>query len=88
MLRYILPVAVFGALVAFFYFGLGRDQQTLPSPLIGKPVPVFELPRLDDPSKKVSNREHLSTNRSPFHTDDRGRGEDAAAAVARAAGAE
>jgi cytochrome c biogenesis protein CcmG/thiol:disulfide interchange protein DsbE len=57
MLRYVLPVAVFGALVAFFYFGLGRDKETLPSPLIGKPAPVFELPRVDNPSVKVSNRE-------------------------------
>jgi cytochrome c biogenesis protein CcmG/thiol:disulfide interchange protein DsbE len=57
MLRYILPVAVFAALVGFFYFGLGRDQQTLPSPLIGKPAPIFELARLDDTTTKVSNRE-------------------------------
>lgn len=59
MLRYILPVAVFGGLIAVFFFGLGRDKETLPSPLIGKPVPVYDLPRLDDPTVKVSNRDLL-----------------------------
>lgn len=57
MWRYLVPVSVFAALVAFLYFGLGRDKETLPSPLIGKPAPIFELPRLDDPSQKISNRD-------------------------------
>jgi cytochrome c biogenesis protein CcmG, thiol:disulfide interchange protein DsbE len=57
MWRYLVPVGVFAALVAFLYVGLGRDKETLPSPLIGKPAPIFELPRLDDPSQKISNRE-------------------------------
>jgi cytochrome c biogenesis protein CcmG/thiol:disulfide interchange protein DsbE len=39
------------------FFGLGRDKQTLPSPLIGKSAPMFELPRLEDPAKTFSNRE-------------------------------
>ena len=45
MWRYLIPVGLFAALVAFFYVGLGRDKETLPSPLIGKPAPQFELPR-------------------------------------------
>ena len=57
MLKYLVPIGVFAVLVGFLYFGLGRDKETLPSPLIGKPAPVFELPRLDDPSKLFSNRE-------------------------------
>jgi cytochrome c biogenesis protein CcmG, thiol:disulfide interchange protein DsbE len=57
MWRYLVPVGVFAALVAFLYFGLGRDKETLPSPLIGKPAPIFELPRVDDPSRKISNRD-------------------------------
>jgi cytochrome c biogenesis protein CcmG/thiol:disulfide interchange protein DsbE len=57
MWRYLVPVGVFAALVAFLYVGLGRDKETLPSPLIGKPAPIFELPRVDDPSQKISNRE-------------------------------
>jgi cytochrome c biogenesis protein CcmG, thiol:disulfide interchange protein DsbE len=47
MWRFIVPIGLFAALLAFFYVGLGRDKETLPSPLIGKPAPTFELARLD-----------------------------------------
>jgi cytochrome c biogenesis protein CcmG, thiol:disulfide interchange protein DsbE len=47
MWRFILPIGLFAALLAFFYVGLGRDKETLPSPLIGKPAPTFELAQLD-----------------------------------------
>ncbi len=57
MWRFIIPIGLFAALAAFLFIGLGRDKQTLPSPLIGKPAPQFELPRVDDPSQKISNRE-------------------------------
>src|SRR5688572_5839120 len=57
LLRFVIPIGLFAALVAFLYVGLGRDKLTLPSPLIGKPAPQFELPRVDDPSKTISNRE-------------------------------
>jgi cytochrome c biogenesis protein CcmG, thiol:disulfide interchange protein DsbE len=43
---YLLPAALFAALVAGFYGGLGIDTQTLPSPLIDKPAPEFVLPPL------------------------------------------
>ncbi len=55
--RYLLPVGLLLALVVVFYVSLGRDKQTLPSPLIGKPAPQFELPRLDDLSLPISNAE-------------------------------
>ena len=57
MLRFIIPIGLFVALAVFLLIGLRRDKETLPSPLIGKPVPQFELPRVDDPSQKVSNRD-------------------------------
>jgi cytochrome c biogenesis protein CcmG, thiol:disulfide interchange protein DsbE len=57
MWRYIVPVGLFAALLGFFYFGLGRDKETLPSPLIGKPAPAFELPRVDDPAQTVSTQD-------------------------------
>jgi cytochrome c biogenesis protein CcmG, thiol:disulfide interchange protein DsbE len=57
MWRYLVPVGLFAALLAFFYFGLGRDKETLPSPLIGKLAPAFELPRVDDPAQTVSTRD-------------------------------
>ena len=57
MLKYLVPIGLFAVLVGFLYFGLSRDTQTLPSPLIGKPAPVFELTRLEDASKTFSNSE-------------------------------
>ncbi|MGH6874715.1 MAG: DsbE family thiol:disulfide interchange protein [Aestuariivirgaceae bacterium] len=42
------PLAVFAMLVAVFFIGLeGDDPSIVPSALIGKPVPAFELPPLE-----------------------------------------
>ncbi|HKQ12249.1 MAG TPA: DsbE family thiol:disulfide interchange protein [Steroidobacteraceae bacterium] len=57
MLRFIIPIGLFAALAVFLFVGLSRDKETLPSPLIGKPAPQFELPRVEDPSQKISSRE-------------------------------
>ncbi|MGH8176086.1 MAG: DsbE family thiol:disulfide interchange protein [Steroidobacter sp.] len=57
MWRYLIPVGLFVSLLAFFYFGLGRDKETLPSPLIGKTAPHFELPSVEDPSRIVSTKD-------------------------------
>lgn len=57
MWRYLIPAGVFAALVAFFFIGLGRDKETLPSPLIGKPAPQFELPSVEDPARKISSKD-------------------------------
>lgn len=57
MWRYLVPAGIFAILIAFFFAGLGRDKETLPSPLIGKPAPEFELPRLDDPSQTISSKD-------------------------------
>jgi cytochrome c biogenesis protein CcmG/thiol:disulfide interchange protein DsbE len=39
-------VVGFFALVILLAVGLKRDPREVPSPLIGKPAPAFELPRL------------------------------------------
>ena len=59
ILKFLLPLAVFGAIVAFLAVGLGLNPREVPSPLIGKPAPAFALPRLDDPSQKVSREDLL-----------------------------
>lgn len=46
MLRRFMPLIVFGLLVVFFGIGLTLNPRLVPSPLIDKPVPDFELPRL------------------------------------------
>ncbi|HUP29003.1 MAG TPA: DsbE family thiol:disulfide interchange protein [Usitatibacter sp.] len=47
-LKFILPLVVFLALVAFFAVGLTRDPREVPSPFIGKPAPAFRLQQLHD----------------------------------------
>jgi len=59
MLRFILPVGLFAGLMVFFLVGLGRDPGYVPSPLIGKPLPQFNLPRLDDPAQLLAHDELL-----------------------------
>ena len=57
MWKFLLPFAAFAALAVLFAFGLNpnRDIHALPSPLIGKPAPVFALTYVLDPSRSVSN---------------------------------
>jgi cytochrome c biogenesis protein CcmG, thiol:disulfide interchange protein DsbE len=57
MWKFLLPFAAFVALVVLFAFGLNpnRDIHALPSPLIGKPAPVFTLTDVLDPSRTFSN---------------------------------
>ena len=43
---YLTPLCVLLLLVVVFYFGLGLNPRLVPSPLIGRPVPEFSLPRL------------------------------------------
>lgn len=42
-LIYLLPLVIFVILIGFFIVGLERDPRLIPSPLIGKPAPAFEL---------------------------------------------
>lgn len=47
------PIVLFAVLVAFFYAGLQRDPTVIPSPLVGKPAPAFELESLGNPQWRV-----------------------------------
>jgi cytochrome c biogenesis protein CcmG/thiol:disulfide interchange protein DsbE len=49
--RYVLPLGLFAALVFVLAIGLKLDPRRVPSPLIDKPAPQFELPQLDDPAQ-------------------------------------
>lgn len=55
MMKYLVPLAVFGLLVLVFFRGLFLDPSEVPSPLIGKPAPAFELPQLKDPGQTLSS---------------------------------
>ena len=58
-LRFILPLAVFLALVIFLWRGLALDPHEVPSPLIGKPAPGFALTRLDEPARTIRRDDML-----------------------------
>lgn len=58
-LRFLIPLALFGALTWFLYAGLSLNPREVPSPLIGKPAPAFALPRLDDPAQTVKREDLL-----------------------------
>ena len=58
-LRFLLPLALFAAILLFLGVGLGLNPREVPSPLIGKPAPAFALPRLDDDSQRVSREDLL-----------------------------
>lgn len=45
-LKFLFPFLVFVGLLVFLAVGLTRDPSQVPSPLINKPAPVFELPVL------------------------------------------
>ncbi len=45
-IMYLLPLLVFLGMSTYFAIGLGKDPSELPSALIDKPVPEFELPPL------------------------------------------
>jgi cytochrome c biogenesis protein CcmG, thiol:disulfide interchange protein DsbE len=58
-----LPLIAFLLLVGLFGFGIWwntqHDQREVPSPLINKAAPAFNLPTLDDPSRQISKAQML-----------------------------
>jgi len=52
-------VFFFASLVLLLAAGLRLNPREVPSPLIGKPAPAFELPRLDAPDKTFTQQEML-----------------------------
>ena len=52
-------IGIFVALVALLAVGLTLNPREVPSPLIGKPAPGFELPLLHAPDKTFSQKDML-----------------------------
>ena len=46
MKRFLWPLAIFAVIVGFLAAGLRLNPREVPSPLVGKPAPAFELPLL------------------------------------------
>jgi cytochrome c biogenesis protein CcmG/thiol:disulfide interchange protein DsbE len=49
----------FLGVLGFLFVGLGLNPREVPSPLVGKPAPAFQLPRLDDPAQTVGRNDLL-----------------------------
>lgn len=58
MMRYVI-IAVFLALMALLAVGLTLNPREVPSPLVGKRAPSFQLPLLHDPAKAFSQKDML-----------------------------
>ena len=58
-MRFLMPLGIFVALVAFLAVGLGLKPREVPSPLIGKPAPHFSLAVLHEPSKLAQPKDML-----------------------------
>jgi len=52
--KFLIPLLLFVVLVIFLAVGLNRNPQEVPSPLINKQAPAFEIPQLADASKTFS----------------------------------
>jgi cytochrome c biogenesis protein CcmG/thiol:disulfide interchange protein DsbE len=60
-MRPYIVIAIFAALVGLLAVGLTLNPREVPSPLIGKPAPAFELPLLHAPDKSFSQKDMLGT---------------------------
>ena len=58
MTKYLIPLTLFLFIGGILLVGLRQDPSHIPSPLIGKPFPDFQLPLLED-DKKIITLENL-----------------------------
>ncbi len=59
MNRFVMPLVVFGLMVALLGYGLSLDPKKVPSPLIDKAAPQFSLVMLDAPQKQLSTADMM-----------------------------
>jgi cytochrome c biogenesis protein CcmG/thiol:disulfide interchange protein DsbE len=52
--KFYIPAALFAVLVGFLAVGLKLNPHDVPSPLVGKPAPMFTLAQLAEPEKTFS----------------------------------
>ena len=59
MKKTLIPLGLFIVLVIFLAIGLTRDPHEIPSPLIGKPAPMFTAPKLHEVGQQFSAKDML-----------------------------
>lgn len=52
--KFLIPLVLFLVLAVFLAIGLNRDPHEVPSPLINKPAPAFEIPQLSESNQSFS----------------------------------
>jgi cytochrome c biogenesis protein CcmG/thiol:disulfide interchange protein DsbE len=52
--KFLIPLVIFIILVVFLAIGLNRDPHEVPSPLINKPAPAFDIAQLEQANKTFS----------------------------------
>ena len=57
MARFIWPLAIFLVIAVLLGRGLSLDPKKVPSPLIDKPIPKFQLTVLDNPGAQISDKD-------------------------------
>ena len=67
--RFLVPLILFVLLLALLGIGLTLNPREVPSPLIGKPAPQFELPLLDDTGKTQTQTQTRTRTRTFSHKD-------------------
>ena len=58
MARYVVLFMAFVIMIGIFALGLDLDPSKLPSPLIDKPAPEYELPRVRDPMSTTGSADY------------------------------
>jgi cytochrome c biogenesis protein CcmG/thiol:disulfide interchange protein DsbE len=54
MKRFLWPLGIFLLLLGFLFVGLKLNPREVPSPLVGKPAPAFDLPVLQQADKRFT----------------------------------
>lgn len=54
MKKALIPLALFLVIAAFLFAGLDLNPREVPSPLVGKAAPAFDLPVLHQPDKRFT----------------------------------
>ncbi|WP_290653004.1 DsbE family thiol:disulfide interchange protein [Aquisalimonas sp.] len=57
--RIFIPLTGALMVLGLLYVGLGLDSRSLPSPLVGKPAPAFELESLEDPERMITEADFI-----------------------------
>lgn len=59
ILRCVIPLFIFTALLLFFWRGLHLDPHQLPSALLNQPAPTFDLVTLENPQQHLTQKTFL-----------------------------